>query len=188
MVRFLQSTVAGLGHGAIYTLLALGFVIIFKATSVISFAQPGLMALGAWWIIYFATIVKLSFGLAVVIAIVMTAVTALLVERLAIRPMVGKPVFAIAILTIGIDIVLRILVNDLLGPDVRGIGDPWGLQIFKVGDVVVQQRYVAMLIITAVVVTALLAFFKYTRVGLAMRATAFDQEAAMAQGISAGMV
>jgi branched-chain amino acid transport system permease protein len=102
--------------------------------------------------------------------------------------MVGEPVFAIAILTIGIDIILRILVNDLIGTSIRNIGDPWGISTVSVGDVVVQQRYIAMLLITALVVGVLLAFFKYTRAGLAMRAAAFDQEAAMAQGISVGAV
>ena len=188
MIRFLQATVAGLGLGSTYVLLALGFVIIFKATSVISLAQPGLMAWGAWWVIYFARIVEVNFFVAVGLAVLITAAMGLVIERVAIRPMVGEPVFAIAILTIGIDIILRILVNDLIGTNIRNIGDPWGISTVSVGDVVVQQRYIAMLLIAAMVVGLLLAFFKYTRAGLAMRAAAFDQEAAMAQGISVGAV
>lgn len=188
MTRFLQSTVAGLGQGAIYTLLALGFVIIYKAMSVISFAQPGLMAIGAWWVIYFGNILDLPFVVAVLLGIGATSVLALLIERLAIRPMVGEPVFAVAILTIGIDIILRIVVNDLIGTQVRNVGDPWGLKTLRLGEVVVSQRHIAMLVTTAVVVALLLSFYRYTRYGIAMRATAFDQEVAMAQGISAGVV
>jgi branched-chain amino acid transport system permease protein len=188
MVRLLQSTVQGLGLGTVYVLLGLGFVIIFKSMGVISFAQPGLMVLGAWWVIYFGRILGLGFPLAVLIAVLLTALIGMALERAAIRPMIGEPVFAIAILTIGLDIVLRVIVNDLLGPQVRSMGDPWGLKTIPIAGVVIQQRYVARLVIGAVVVGLLLAFFKYTRIGLAMRATAFDQEVALAQGVSVGAV
>lgn len=188
MTRLLQSLVAGLGQGSIYALLALGYVIIYKSTRVISFAQPGLMAFGSWWVIYFSTVAELDFYLALAVAVLMTAAMAALIERIAIRPMIGEPVFAIAILTIGVDIVLRILVNDLLGSDIRSIPDPWGLKTWSLGGIIVQQRYVAMILAATSIVALLFAFFKYTRTGLAMRATAFDQEVALAQGISVGGV
>ena len=188
MIRFLQSTVQGLGLGTVYVLLGLGFVIIFKSMGVISFAQPGLMVLGAWWVIYFGKIVGLGFPIAVLIAVLLTALIGMAIERIAIRPMIGEPVFAIAILTIGLDIVLRIVVNDLVGTQVRSIGDPWGLKTFEIGGVVIQQRYIARLVIGAAVVGLLLTFFRYTRIGLAMRATAFDQEVAMAQGVPVATV
>ena len=188
MVRLLQSTVQGLGLGTVYVLLGLGFVIIFKSMGVISFAQPGLMILGAWWVIYFGRVLGLGFPVAVVIAVLLTALLATVLERVAVRPMIGEPVFAVAILTIGLDIILRIIVNDLLGPQVRTVGDPWGLKSFSVAGVVIQQRYIARLVIGAIVVALLMAFFRYTRIGLAMRATAFDQEVAMAQGVSVGAV
>ena len=188
MVRLLQSTVQGLGLGTVYVLLGLGFVIIFKSMGVISFAQPGLMVLGAWWVVYFGRVLGLGFPVAVVISVLLTAFVGMALERVAIRPMIGEPVFAIAILTIGLDIVLRVIVNNLLGLQVRSIGDPWGLKTFSVAGVVIQQRYVARLLIGAAIVALLLAFFRYTRIGLAMRATAFDQEVALAQGVSVGAV
>jgi branched-chain amino acid transport system permease protein len=188
VVRLLQSTVQGLGLGTVYVLLGLGFVIIFKSMGVISFAQPGLMVLGAWWVVYFGRVLELGFPVAVVISVLLTAFVGMALERVAIRSMIGEPVFAIAILTIGLDIVLRVIVNDLLGPQVRSIGDPWGLKTFSVAGVVIQQRYVARLLIGAAIVALLLAFFRYTRIGLAMRATAFDQEVALAQGVSVGAV
>lgn len=188
MTRFLQSVIAGLSQGSIYALLALGFVIIYKATRAVNFALPGLMILGAYLVIYFGNVVGLNFWLALALAMLLTALCALVIERLAIRPMIGKPVFAIAIITIGVDIMLRISVNDLLGSNVRNVRDPWGLKTFDLGGVAIQQRRVAMLIAAGLVVTLLLLFFKYSRTGLAMRATAFDQEAALAQGISVGTV
>jgi len=188
MTRFLQSAVAGFAQGSIYALLAVGFVIIYKSTRVVNFALPGLMILGAYMVVYFGSVLALNFWLALGLAILAAALCALGIERLAIRPMIGKPVFAIAIITIGIDIVLRVIVNDLLGSNVRNVRDPWGLKTLELGAVVIQQRRVAVVIAAAVVVSLLLVFFKYTRIGLAMRAAAFDQEAAMAQGISVGMV
>jgi branched-chain amino acid transport system permease protein len=188
MTRLIQALVIGLGLASIYALLALGFVIIYKSMRVVSFAQPGLMILGAYFVVYLATVVDLSFWLALPLAMVLTGFAGLVIERLAIRPMIGKPVFAIAMITIGIDIVLRVLVNDGLGSNVRSVGDPWGLRTIELAGVSIQHRRIAMVLFALVVVAILFAFFRYTRLGLAMRATAFDQEAALAQGVSVGAV
>jgi branched-chain amino acid transport system permease protein len=186
MNELLQSLIRGLGTGSVYALLAVGFVIIYKSTRVISFAQPALMLTGAVLVSYLA--VEVDFYLAVVAAAALVALLALVVERLALRPMVGKPVFVVAIITLGVDIVIRVVVNSFIGREVRQVGDPWGLDTFVLGGIPVQKRYVAMIVTTAVLVTALFLFFRYSRIGLAMRATAFDQEVALAQGISVGTV
>lgn len=188
MTRLLQSIVVGLGQGSIYALIAVGFVIIYKSTLVISFAQPALMVVGASFVVYLAVSLGLNFYLAVVLAMVITAVVALIVERLALRPMVGEPPFVVAIITIGVDVILRIGVNRFLGRNVRPVGDPWGFSTFNLGGVFLQQRHLVMILTMSVVVTALFAFFKYHRTGLAMRATAFDQETALAMGVSVGTV
>jgi branched-chain amino acid transport system permease protein len=163
-------------------------VIIYKSTRVVNFALPGVMILGAYMVVYFGNVVDMNFWAALALAIVVSALVALIIERLAIRPMIGKPLFAIAIITLGLDIILRIIVSDLLGTNVRNIPDPWGLKTFRLGEVVVQERRVAMLMAAAIVVSVLFVFFRYSKLGLAMRATAFDQEAALAQGISVGTV
>ncbi len=195
MTQLLQSIVAGLGNGSVYALLAVGFVIIYKSTLVISFAQPALMVAGAMITVYARFSLGLSFWLALVLGAVGAALIALFFERVTLRPMVGKPVFVVAIITLGIDIVIRVVVNRFIGLNVRPVGDPWGLNIMRLGaddqgmgGIVFQQRHLAMMLVTAVLVTALFAFFKYSRIGLAMRATAFDQETALAQGISVGTV
>ena len=188
MTRIAQTLIAGLGQGSIYALIGIGFVIIYKATLVISFAQPALMMVGASVVVFLAVSSGVNFYLAVLLAIVATAVVALVVERTALRPMIGEPPFVVAIITIGVDIILRIGVNRFLGRNVRPIGDPWGLTTFNVGGVFIQQRHVVMITATALVVSALFAFFKYNRIGLAMRATAFDQETALAMGVSVGQV
>jgi branched-chain amino acid transport system permease protein len=186
VTEFLQSLVRGLGAGSVYALLAIGFVIIYKSTRVISFAQPAFMVTGAVAVSYLVEAV--SFYVAVLLAIALTTLLALGVERVAIRPMIGRPVFVVAIITLGVDVIIRVVVNGFIGRDVRQVGDPWRLSTWEIAGVSVQQRYLAMVVATAVVVGALFAFFKYSRVGLAMRAAAFDQETALAQGISVGMV
>ncbi|MBG0830968.1 branched-chain amino acid ABC transporter permease [Planomonospora sp. ID67723] len=186
MKGVLESLVRGLGNGSVYALLALGFVIVYKATRVISFAQPAFMIAGAVAVSHLAEVT--GFYAAVPLAALLVAALALGVERIAIRPMVGRPVFVVAIITLGIDVVVRVVVNGFIGLDVRQVGDPWGLRLVEIGGLAVQQRWIAMLLSTAVLVALLFAFFRYTRYGLAMRAAAFDQETALAQGVSVGMV
>jgi len=186
MTEMLSAVSAGLGQGSIYALLALGFVIIYKAMGVISFAQPALMMAGALLVSYWSP--ELGFWPAVILGGLAIAAVALVVERLAIRPMVGKAVFVIAIITIGVDIIVRQITGAFVGTDPRSIGDPWGLERWNVGGVVIQQRHAAAFVAAAVIVALVAAFFRYTSIGLAMRAAALDQEAAMAQGVSVGVV
>jgi branched-chain amino acid transport system permease protein len=186
MTEVLESVLRGLGTGSVYALLALGFVIIYKATRVISFAQPALMLAGVVLVTYLVEVV--GFWAAVPVAAVLTGLLALGVERAAVRPMVGRPAFAVAIITLGVDVAIRVVVNAFIGLDVRHVGDPWGLRTISLGGVHMQQRHLAALLTTGVLVAALFAFFRYSRMGLAMRAAAYDQEAALAQGVSVGAV
>jgi branched-chain amino acid transport system permease protein len=188
MTQLLQALVNGLALAAVYALIALGFVIIFKSTQVLNFAQPALLLLGAYWVVYFATVWNFPFYVAIAIAVVLSALTGVVVERTTLRPMVGKPVFAVAIMTIGINTVITIFALNLLGLDARPLGDPWGLDTFRVGSIVIAHRQLAAIAAAVVLVSLLLAFFKYSRMGLAMRATAFDQEVALTQGVSVSTV
>jgi branched-chain amino acid transport system permease protein len=186
MTELVQSLVRGLGNGSVYALLAFGFVIIYKSMGVISFAQPAFMLAGAVLVTYLVT--GMNFYLAVIVAAALVALLAVGTERAVIRPMIGKPVFVISIITLGLDIVIRVVVNGFLGLDVRPLRDPWGLSTMNLFGTEVQVRYLVMFLTTMVLVGVLFAFFKYSRMGLAMRAAAFDQEVALAQGVSVGMV
>ncbi len=115
MTEFLQAVVNGLGQGSIYALLALGYVMIYKATRVISFAQPALMVVGGLLTYHFTEEFGLPFFVGMALAILGGALVGTVVERLALRPMIGKPVFTLAIITIGVDIVLRIFSNRYIG-------------------------------------------------------------------------
>ncbi|MGH2759849.1 MAG: branched-chain amino acid ABC transporter permease [Actinomycetota bacterium] len=186
MDEFLTSTVRGLAQGSLYVLLGLGFVIIYKGTRVVNFAQPALLLFGAYWVSYFAVSLGLSFWLAQAAAVAMTVLAAVVIERVALRPMVGEPPFSAAVVTVGVLIALQVIAGDLIGLELRQVGDPWGLDHFSVGDINVFHTDIAKLGMAVVVVGALVAMFRFTRVGLAMRATSFDQEVALAQGIPVG--
>ncbi|MGA9749722.1 MAG: branched-chain amino acid ABC transporter permease [Nocardioides sp.] len=194
MTELLESVMRGVGNGSVYALLALGFVIIYKSTGVISFAQPAFMLSGAVLTSYIAPAIGFliftgfTFFLSVGIAALATAAIALLVERGAIRPMVGRPAFVVAIITIGLDIAIRVVANGFIGLGARPIPNPWGLQRVELIGIRVQERHIVMIATMLIVVVVLFWFFRYTRYGLAMRATAFDQEAALTQGISVGRV
>jgi len=187
-MTFLQVLVNAVALAAVYSLLGLGFVIIFKSMNVLSFAQPALMLWGGWWVVYFATIANWNFYLAVIIAVVIAAITGLVVERLFLRPMVGKSIFAVAIMTIGIDLVVRTISGNFYDVTVRSTGDPWGLNTLNLGGILINHRRIAALVVAIALVIALLAFFRFSRMGLAMRAAAFDQEVALIQGVSVGAV
>ncbi|MGH3334523.1 MAG: branched-chain amino acid ABC transporter permease [Nocardioides sp.] len=186
MIEFLESVLRGLGLGSAYALLAIGFVIIFKSTGVVSFAQPAMMLTGAVVVSYLSP--EVGFFAAMALGFLALAALGLFVERTAIRPMVGRPVFVVAIITIGIDIAVRVVANGFIGLGARPIGDPWGISRLSIGELEVQWRHLAMMVTTAIVLAVLFWFFRYTRYGLAMRATAFDQEAALTQGVNVGSV
>jgi len=197
--KFASMVVDGLSLGTIYALLAVGFVIIFKATQVLNFAHGALAALGAFFVASYATIIDipgrwmpnspdwLVWTLAVLMALISMAILGAVLERVFLRPMVGEELFALAIVTLGLDIVLRSITNDFIAPLDRPMGDPFGLGILDLGWVTIPHTQILQMVVAVVAVTAIALFFR-SRMGIAMRATAFDQEAARAQGISVGRV
>ena len=101
--------------------------------------------------------------------------------------MIGEPLFSVAIITLGIDIIVRTITDDFIGTDIRPMGDPWGATVIDLGPVVIPQVTIVQFAVTVVLMAGIALFFR-SRTGVAMRATAFDQEAAMAQGIGVGKI
>ena len=188
MTEFLQLCFAGLALGARYALVALGFVIIYRATGVINFAQGGLLAVGAYLTYAFANDAGLPFALAVVLALAFSALLGAAVERTMLRPMIGQPVFAVIMITIGLLFILEQVVTTVWGYDSLNLADPWGVDTVRAGDVVMSVRDLWTLGLAAAVLAGFFAFFRLSKLGVAMRATALDPEAALAQGISARRV
>ena len=192
MITFLQATFEGLSLGAVYSLVAIGFILIYKATDVLSFAQPALVVVGAGLISALAVDRGVPFWIAFIVGILLTGIIGLVMERTFLRPMAGEPVFSVAILTIGIDILLRTVLNNWIGLNPRYLGDPFqsfgNFGSVNVGGVTLKYLEIAALFTGVALIILLSVFFKRSKYGVAMMATSYDQEAALAQGINVGRI
>ncbi len=185
MADFITFTFIGLAVGCVYALIALGFAIIYKASEVINFAQGELLLVGAYVASYSMVTWHLAFPLALLLAIAVTVTIGLLFERFALRRMIGRPVFSIIMITIGLDVLLFTGVSVRMGASViLTAATPFNsASQIKFGGVIFNDIDIAIIAVTIVCCAALYLFFNRTRFGLAMRATALDQEAALAVGI-----
>jgi branched-chain amino acid transport system permease protein len=183
-----QTGFSGVAVGCKYALIALGFSIIFKATGVINFAQASLVLLGSYLTFNFAHTWELNFYLALLMAMAAGALIGVVIEALVLRHMVGEQPATVIMATIGILFVLDNLTTAVWGPDNHNLGDPWGIRTRDVFGVTVADRDLWTIAFTAAVLAGFFAFFRFSTLGLAMRAAALDPEAAMAQGIPARRV
>ena len=186
MEILLPSIVRGLGIGSTYALLAVGFVVIYRATEVVNFAQPALMILGAYFTSWFVIGLGMPVPVGVLAAMIVMAGIGAVTERVAMRPLVGQPVFSAAMVTVGVFIVLTMVASRLIGPDILTVGDPWGLERVEVGGFAFFQIDAAKIVISLGAISAGGVMLKRSRIGLAMRATSLDQETALAQGVNVG--
>ena len=184
-VQFLQLVISGIAQGCIYGLIALGFVLIYKATETVSFAQGDLMMLGAFAGLAGMTMLGFPFWLAVISAIGAMALLGLVTERLVIRPILGQPAFSIVMLTIGLGYVGRGLITMIpgIGTETHTLPVPYKDQSWTLGGLVVSMEQTAVIVVTAVLCAALYALFKYSKLGLAMQASSQNQLAAYYMGI-----
>jgi branched-chain amino acid transport system permease protein len=179
--------IRGIAQGSVYALLAAGFVVIYRATDVVNFAQPALMVLGAYFTYLFVRPLGVPFPIAVLLAIVVVAIVGAITERIALRPMVGEPPFSAAMVTVGLFLVLTVIANRLLGPNVLTVGDPWGLDVAVfAGNIRMRVADGWRIGLTAAAFATVGLFLMRSRVGLAMRATSLDQEVSLAQGVNVG--
>jgi branched-chain amino acid transport system permease protein len=186
--KFFQLLVAGIALGAIYALVALGFVVVFKSTGAINFAHGGFVLLGAYLTYNYHVTWGVPFYLSMLMAMASMALLAVILERLILRKLVGQPSFTVIMVTLGMLIVIQQIQISVWPDAFVLLDDPWGERKWTIGGVVITHVNVWTVIFAAAVVLAFLVFFRYSSWGVAMRAAAFDQEAAMAQGINVARV
>ncbi len=184
MTDFVQYLIAGISVGSVYALICLGFVVIYRATGVVNFSQGGLVMLGAFLGHHFVVRLGLPFGVGVVVAMGVAAGIGLLLERVVLRPMVGQPVFAVIMITLGLYFVIEQACAMIWGYDVLLVGDPWGVRTTVVGGTTLNVRDLWTIGAAGAALAAFFALFRFTTLGIAMRAGASDPEAALAHGIS----
>ena len=181
---FLQVIVTGIATGGVYGLIALGFVLIFKATGILNLATGAFMTLGAYicltvlgqfgapfWVAFLGTL-----GFAIVMGIVL--------ERIILRPLIGEPIISVVMVTIGLSSILQGLTHIIWSPEYRSFPEIFPPDPLDLGFAIVPSGLLWGFMFAAIGTIIFILMFKLTRTGVAMRATASDQQAALSMGIS----
>lgn len=181
----LQIILGGLAQGCVYGLVALGFVLIYKATETINFAQGELMMLGAFAGMAGMTVFHLPYWIAAALSVVAMGALGVLVERVVIRPVLGQPAFSIVMLTFGLGYVARGAITMIpgIGTETHALPAPYKGTSLAAGGVSLAGEQVAIIVATALLCTMLWLLFRYTRIGVAMQASSQNQLAAYYMGI-----
>ncbi|APU20729.1 branched-chain amino acid ABC transporter permease [Actinoalloteichus sp. GBA129-24] len=185
MTTLAEVLLTGLSLGSVYALIAVGFVVIFRASGVMNFAHGSLLLFGG----YLTAVLHEPLGFlgALATAVLASAALAGLIELVCMRRRPTET-HVLAIVTIGVDILLLTELARRIGPDVLDLGDPWGAGVFSAGGITLAQSRVASVVVAAALVSLLFAAFRWSRWGLAMRAAAADREAASLMGLRLGRV
>jgi branched-chain amino acid transport system permease protein len=183
MTAFLQLLFQGVALGCIYALVAVGFTVIYRSSQVINFAQGSLLLVGAYLISVFATALNLPFAVAVIAAIVLLALGGAAFQVVVLQRVLGQPVFVLVMITIGLSIVIDAAIPAIFGGNARILGDPWGASAVHAGGVTFNWVRIWTVVCTGLILALYFLFDGFSRYGLAMRATAADQEAALAVGV-----
>ncbi len=186
MSTFAEFLINGLSLGSVYALIALGFVVIFRATEVVNFAHASLLLAGGYLVAVLHE--PLGFWPALAAGVAGAAVVGAAVEFLVMRRHRGTDHSVLAIVTIGVDILLATELTRRIGTDILALGDPWGDAVVTVGPVTIAETRIAALLAAALLITAFLLAFRHTSWGVAMRAAAESQETAALMGVRLGRV
>ena len=181
MSQFIELLINGISLGFVYALVALGFVVIFKATRVVNFAHGSIVLLGAYIIARLSG--SIGFLPAVLVGVAGAAVVAAVLYGVVLRHVRGRAADTVTIATIGVDIILATELARRIGQQVLNIGDPWGADIVRFGAFSIPAARLAAAVAALVLLGAFLAAFKFSPWGIAMRAAAEDGEAAALMGV-----
>jgi branched-chain amino acid transport system permease protein len=185
--QFVNITLSGLVEGMIYAAFALALVLIWRSTRIVNFAQ-GSMAAATAFIALALINAGQSYWVALVVALISGFLLGAVVERVIIRPVEGGPELNAVIVTLGLFVAIQASIAIIFGSSFQSFPTPFGVRGFEVGDTTIALTPTSIYIIVAVLITMalLVALFRFTRVGLAMRASAFGQEVARLLGVRVG--
>jgi branched-chain amino acid transport system permease protein len=181
--RILQLVVNGAASGCIYGLIALGFVLIYKATEMVNFAQGDIMMLGGFVAFSLIATFHLPYWLGAVLAILITGAFGYALDALILRRVIGQPQFAVVMLTLGLGFIFRAAAGITWGYDSVGFNTPFTNKTANIGGLVLGQDNLSIIVGTVLLCGVLYLFFSKTRVGVAMQAASQNQLAAYYMGI-----
>jgi branched-chain amino acid transport system permease protein len=181
---FVQLLIGGATTGFIYSIVGLGFVIVFKSTKVLNLAQGEFMMAGAYITLTLHNILGLPFLAAFMVALVTGYFLGFAIERLFLKKMVDAPIFAVVMLTVGLSVTMRGLAGLIWGHEEKTMTVPLFHEILKVGNFSVNFGSILIILLCVALVIGFGFFYKYTKTGISMRATATDKTSAMVMGIN----
>ncbi len=181
---FLQLLVNGLIVGALYGVVAMCFVLIYKASQVVNFAQGEFVLIGAWVCWFFLTKYQIPFVWGFLLTLAFMVAFGILIQVVVLRPMIGEPAISVIMVTIGLSIVFQALMKWAFGVFAQPFPPIFERESVTVLGLEVRTVYLVSLVVSIGIMAGFAYFFKATRMGLAMRATAFDQQVAQSLGIS----
>ena len=184
----LQLVLNGLAVGCIYGLVALGFVLVYKATELVNFAQGDLLMLGAFTCYMFVVWYHWGYWPAFALAIAIVAVFGAALDWAVLRRVIGQPQFAVVMLTIGLGAVFRSFASITWGSEIYTLPTPFSARATRIGGVSVSHEYVSIIVGTVLLCAALYALFTHTKIGVAMQAASQNQLAAYYMGIPVKLV
>ena len=179
-----QLIVSGIAAGALYALVAIGLVLIYKATDIVNFAQGESVTVGAYMGWLFVTEFHMPYFPAIAAVMVASALVGMVVERVAYRPLIKSPPFTVILATLAVGLIIKNVIRLIWHDTPRTISGALSATPLEFGGVLITPERLAIMLTVAVVVTGLMLFFRYAKLGKAMRATAQSQEAAALMGIS----
>ena len=184
----LQLTVNGLIVGLLYGVIAMCFVLIYKSTQVVNFAQGEFLLIGAW--ICWATLVwlQLPFFVGFLLTLAFMTVFGILIQAVFLKPMIGEPIISVIMVTIGLSMFFQALMKWLFGVSAESYPQVFETQTVTFLGMNIEMAYILSLIFSVIMMAGFYWFFRYSKMGLAMRATAFDQQVASSLGISVSKV
>ncbi len=182
-MELVQLLISGISQGCVYGLIALGFVLIYKATEMVNFAQGDLMMLGAFVAFGFINVLGWPFLWGFLATLVVMGLVGVALERLLLRPMIGEPPFAVLMLTIGLGFILRALAGAIWGYEDKTLATPYGGGVARWGEISVGYENIVVVLGTLALCILVFMFFRKTRVGIAMQAASQNQLAAYYVGI-----
>lgn len=183
MTAFLQLLFQGVALGAIYALIALGFTVVYRASKVVNFAQVAMLLVGAYLVSWLAVDHGFPFILAALSAAALLALGGMAFQSAVLRRVAGQEPFVLVMITLGLSIAVIATVEAIFGPEQRLLGDPWGSSAIELGGVTINWVKIWTIVVAACALLGYFAFDRFSRYGLAIRATSADEEAASAVGV-----
>jgi branched-chain amino acid transport system permease protein len=184
MMQIIEYSIIGIASGGLYVLAALGFVIIYKSSNVFNFAMGEMMMFGAY--LFFAMTVQLHFGwpIAILAALAGSVVLAVVMDRVLLQPLLGQPAIILVMVTLGVGSMIKGVAGMIWGPDIVQMPEFLPRKPIFIGDILVPGKLAWGFLVVSIMAAAFMAYYRFSRAGIAIRATSSDQITAEGMGIN----